>query len=230
MRRRGRRRATTTPTTSSATVNHLHVSTILELLPDIDIATLSCGAIASVAASPRAPFLCIPSQPFNFLEVTPVCIWIGSATVRAHPPPLQCAFITREACRHPIMEFVCGTSGHDGIGGCLGTGSGVRLHQHGVACVCWREIPMPWISVVVWLAVTSAVVWLTITVHLSRPDTLQYVLVEACLFGVQSTSRRTNGLVTKPEHKVALVVRSHPDLELNLTSCFECCNWSLVPR
>jgi hypothetical protein len=104
-RRRGRRGATT-PTTNSATVNHRDVGAILELLSHINIATLSCGAISAVGASPKAPFVCIPSQPFNFLEITPVSIWVGTATVCAHPPPLQRATLTREACRDPIMELV----------------------------------------------------------------------------------------------------------------------------
>jgi hypothetical protein len=89
---------------------------------------------------------------------------------------------------------------------------------------------MAWISVVVRLAVTSTVVWLTIIVYFGRPDTLQYMLVEAGLFSIQSASRRTNVLVTKPEHKVTFVVRSHPDLELDFLTCLELCKWSLIIR
>lgn len=88
---------------------------------------------------------------------------------------------------------------------------------------------MTWIGFVIWLTVTSQVVWLTIIVHLGRDDTLQNVLVEASLFSIKSTSGRTDGLVTEPEHEVALVVRSHPDLELNLRPRLECRYWSSIP-
>jgi hypothetical protein len=107
---------------------------------------------------------------------------------------------------------------------------GTRFLHSVVGCgTRWWEIPIAWIFLVEWLAITSKVIWHAIVMYLLWPDALQNMLVQTILLCGISPSRGTDRLFTKSEDKVPFVVRSNLDLELNLLPWSERCHWSLIP-
>lgn len=204
---------------SRTTSNDLYICAILELLSYVSVAALRCRAIPIKRASSRTPFISIPTKRLDLLKIAIVRIWMRTPAVCTHPPPLQCALFACKAGWKPVVKSICGTCS-DGV---------VRLHQHSIASVRWRKVPITWVCVVIWLTITPAVVWFAIVVHLLRADTMQYVLVQARFLVIQPAHRRIKRLIAQTKHKMTFVMSCHSNIELNLLPCMQRRNWACIP-